>query len=91
MRKNGQLTVSRLGNGGGSAGRVVASDTRDPQIESQHQQYFIYQLYIQIEKTKMKKKGLGMAHLKKQCQEIATRDGVVCSNPTTAKVFHHFK
>ena len=89
MRKNGQLTVSRMGNGGGSAGRAVTSDTRDPQIESQHQQYFIYHLYIQIEKTKIKRKNVPSS--KKQCQEIATREAAAGSNPTTAKVFHHLK
>ena len=33
-----------LGNGGGSVGREVAYDTRDPQFKSQHWQSFIYQL-----------------------------------------------
>ena len=33
-----------LGNGGGSVGKAVASDTRDPRFESQHQLSFIYQL-----------------------------------------------
>ena len=53
------------GSGGGSVGRAVASDTRDLQLESQHWQTFIYQLYIEIEKTKIKKKRPGMAQLLK--------------------------
>ena len=32
-------------------------------FESQHLQNFIYQLYILLETTKIKKKGPGMAHL----------------------------
>ena len=32
------------GSGNGSAGRAVASDTRDPRFESQHREIFIYQL-----------------------------------------------
>ena len=36
----------RLWGSGGSVVRVVASDTRDPQLKFQHQQNFIYQLYI---------------------------------------------
>ena len=31
-----------LGSGGGSIGRAVAFDTRDPQSQSQHRQSFIY-------------------------------------------------
>ena len=31
-------------SGGGSVGRAVASDTRDPWFKSQHRQSFIYQL-----------------------------------------------
>ena len=47
-----------LGSGCGTFSRGVASDTRDPQFESQQQQKFIYFLY-NIEKTKIKKKSLG--------------------------------
>ena len=43
------------GSDGGSVGRAVASDTRDPWFKSQHRENFIYQLYIEIEKTKIKK------------------------------------
>ena len=35
-----------MGSGGGSVGRAVASGTRDPQFESQHQQSSIYQLLL---------------------------------------------
>ena len=50
--------------GGGSVGRAVASDTSDPQFESRHRQYLFYQLYNQnTEKTKIKNKRLGKAHL----------------------------
>ena len=41
----------------------VASDTRDPRFESQHWQNFIYQFYIEIENTKIKKERPSMAHL----------------------------
>ena len=46
----------KLGSGCGSVGRAVASGTRDGQFQSQNQQNCIYQLYIKIEKTKIKKK-----------------------------------
>ena len=41
----------------GSVGRVVTSNARGPRFESSGRQKFIY-----IEKTKIKKKSLGMAH-----------------------------
>ena len=47
-----------MGSGGGSVGRAVASDTRDPWFESQHWQNFIYQLYIEKE-NKEKEAGIG--------------------------------
>ena len=55
----------RKGSGGGSVGRAVASNSRDPQFESHHRQNFIYQLYNTniVEETKVKKKRPGMAHL----------------------------
>ena len=37
--------IRQLGNRGGSVGRAVPSDARDPRFESQHWQNFIYQLY----------------------------------------------
>ena len=52
-----------MGSGGG---RAVASDTTDPRFKSRHWQNFIYQFDNQnTEKTKIKKKRPGMAHLKK--------------------------
>ena len=57
--------TKNMGSGCSLVGIAVASDTRDPRFEIQHQQNFIYQLYIQIEKTKIKKKRPGMARLKK--------------------------
>ena len=60
---------STLGSCGGSVGRAVAADTRDLSFKSQHWQNFIYQLYSIIEKTKLKKKRLGMAHLRKIATE----------------------
>ena len=45
---------SKFGSGGGSVGRMVPSDTREPQFASHHWQNFIYQLYNQ--NTKKDKK-----------------------------------
>ena len=59
-----------VGSGGGSVGRVVASNTRGRLFESQHWQNFIYQLYISKEKTKIKKKRWGMAHLFKNLLSV---------------------
>ena len=61
-----ESTSKLLGSGGdGSVGRAVASDTRDPRFESSHRQTFIEHLFTVncVEKTKMKKKRPGMAHL----------------------------
>ena len=57
-RKSTKHLSSMLGSGCGTVGRVVASDTRDPQFESQHRQKFICQLY-NIEKTKIMKQRPG--------------------------------
>ena len=47
---------------------MVASDVRDPQFQSSHRQTFISDIYLftvnSIDKTKIKKKRTGMAHLK---------------------------
>ena len=52
--------MTRKGSGGGSVGRVVASNTRDSRFESQHRQNFSYQLYNRnTEKTKTKKRRPG--------------------------------
>ena len=58
------------GSGCGSVGRAGTSDTRGLWFESSHWQIFInieHFVYCQlcIEKTKIKKKRPGMAHLKK--------------------------
>ena len=47
-----KLRNSEVGSGGGSVGSGVASDTRDPQSESQHRQNFIYLLYIRKDDNK---------------------------------------
>ena len=39
-----------LGSGGGSVGRAVASDARDPGFESSHQQTFISKIYLFTDK-----------------------------------------
>ena len=44
------------GSGGGSVGRVVASNARGPQFKSSHRQKFILNIYC-IEKTKIKKEA----------------------------------
>ena len=48
-----------MGSGGGSVGRAVASNTRDPRFESRHRQSFIYQLYIRKDENKEKEAGNG--------------------------------
>ena len=64
-----KVTSKRVikGSGCGSVGRVVASDTRGPQIESSHRQIFIKIIYLRIvncvEKTKINKKRPRMAHV----------------------------
>ena len=68
-----------MGCGCGSVGRAAASDTRDPRFEPCHPQNLIY-LFI-IEKTKMKKKRLGMIHLLKIICNIDSMTG-----PTSQKL-----
>ena len=58
------IKFNNKGSGGGSVGRVVASNSRGKQFESSHRQTFKMYIYC-IEKTKIKKKGPGMDHLKK--------------------------
>jgi len=64
-----KLCAFLLGRGCGAAGKVVASDTRDPQIESQHWQNFVKfnlcQLFV--EKTKINEREARNGPLKKQC------------------------
>ena len=50
------LSMGLWGSGGGSVGRAVPSDTRDPQLKSQHQQNFIYRLHIFKKDDKNKEK-----------------------------------
>ena len=53
-----------LGGGGGSVDGAVASNTRDTRFEFHHGQNFFHELNnINTEKTKIKKKRPGMAHL----------------------------
>ena len=52
------------GSGCGSVGRAVASDTRGPSAKIYLYWTFVY-CQLCIEKTKIKKKRPGMAHLKK--------------------------
>ena len=58
---------SHTGSGCGSVGRAVASNTRGPRFESSHRQNLYWTLFTVScqEKTKIKKKRPGMAHLKK--------------------------
>ena len=57
-----QNIIKRDG-GCGSIGRAVAFDTRGPHFESSHWQTLNYLYTVNsIEKTKIKKKMLGMAH-----------------------------
>ena len=60
--------------GCGSVGRAVTFDARGPRFESSHRQTFISDIYLFtvncIEKTKIKKKRPGMAHLKNIQQQI---------------------
>ena len=56
---------SPLGSGGGLVGRAVASGIRDPRIESQHGQSFIYQLELN-RNDQNKEKEAGNAPSKKK-------------------------
>ena len=55
--ENKQAKIS--GSGCGSVGREVASDTRDPRLESRHQQNFIYRLYNRKDDNKEIEAGNG--------------------------------
>ena len=63
-------TKKKKGSGCGSVGRAVAFDARGSRFESNYRQTFISDSYLFtvscIEKTKIKKKRPGMAHLKKK-------------------------
>ena len=60
----------KVGSGCGSVGRAVASDTRDPRLESRHWQTLIKHLFTVncVEKTKTKKKEAGNGPFKKVCK-----------------------
>ena len=64
-----------MGSGCGSVGRVVAFNSRGPRFDSSHRQNFIQHLFIIncMEKTKINKKRLGMAHFfkKNRCLRIS--------------------
>ena len=64
---NGKERNAAEGSGCGSVGRVVASNSRGLRFESSLRQKFILNFYCQlcIEKTKIKEKRPGLAHLKK--------------------------
>ena len=46
------LSTLNPGSGGGSVGRAVASNTRDPRFKSRYRRSFIYQLYIRNDENK---------------------------------------
>ena len=48
-----------MGSGCGSVGWAVASDTKDPQFESHHQQNFIYQMFKRKDKNKENQARIG--------------------------------
>ena len=51
--KKAALTKSSLvGSGGGSIGRAVASDTRDPRFESQHRQTLSTNCTLKLKRQK---------------------------------------
>ena len=58
--------LNKLGSGGGSVGRAVTSDTRDPQFRIPTLAQFILSFVHIKEKTKIKKERPGMAHIKKR-------------------------
>ena len=64
-----------MGSGCGSIGRaVVASNSRGPQFESSHRKKFITNINFNcFEKTKIKKKRPGMAHLNNETRNSRQR------------------
>ena len=52
-----------MGGGGGSIGKAVAADTRDPRVKSYHQQNFMrYNQNIEKDENKEKETGKHVAH-----------------------------
>ena len=69
-----------LGSGGGSVGRAVTFDSRDPRFESQHRQSFNYQLLLnRKDKNNEKEAGNGPS-LKKISSSLKTQ--LVISMPS---------
>ena len=68
-----RFNLTKVGQWLWLSGRAVASDTRDPRFKSSHRQTFIEHLFTVncVEKTKIKKKRPGMAHLKKLNQSYS--------------------
>ena len=63
--KEGLIKITIKGPGGGTVGRTVASDTRDPWFRPPHQQELLRKLSIaQWKSQKQLKKRLGKARLK---------------------------
>ena len=78
---------------GGSVGRAVASDAREPQFESRRRQNFIYQLYSKNRKDENKEKEAGNGPpLKKQAGKFRTETSQkFCSGkPKTLQPFFYF-
>ena len=65
-----------MGSGCGSVGRAVASDTRDPRFESDHNQILLSVNWI--EKMKIKKKEPRMAQLKMVQMLLVKNDNILC-------------
>ena len=63
--KHGFKIERQLGSGCGTVGRAVASDTRDPRLESSHRQILNLRTVKYIDKTKINKKMPGMAQFLK--------------------------
>ena len=77
--------MSISGSGWGSAGKVVASDTRGPRFESSRLRSFYWTLLVvsYVEKTIIKKKRPGMGHLKKKlCWSLDLNPDAQVSVPT---------
>ena len=57
-----------MGSGGGSVGRAVATDTKDPRFKSQHRQFFLPIVRFNVkDKNKEKETGKGPSLFEKEC------------------------
>ena len=54
--------TNHLGSGCGTVGSTVTSNTRGPRFESSHRQLLLNNYLLFVEKTKINKKGPGIAH-----------------------------